>query len=121
MRIIEYLQTIEAQKAIAFYTICIILIAFVLGARPFKSNKRLVVSSEVEPTWTARDYFMFLNSVILASKTWADLDKVMVNVENFKGKEFRVRISKADREKYYERLLKSYNHKVNEFESVFQG
>jgi hypothetical protein len=114
--------TISLQHLAIIVTL-VIIFAFMVGAHPFKKKKRLVIADIATPEqkpllWTAGDYFIFINSLILASNNWAELDKAMVYVENYKDKEFRVAISESERDRYYNRLIASYDKKVNEFETV---
>lgn len=106
----------EFLQQVAFCTAIIIGFAFMIGANPFKRKTKTVTPRAL---WTARENYMFIESKIISSKTCAELDKAMVYVENFKDKRFRVPISKAKRDKYYERLLQAFDRKVNEFEMSF--
>jgi hypothetical protein len=115
--------TISLQH-LAIATALIVGFAFLLGLHPFKKKKRLVVSDLVTSTqkntfaelWTAGDYFMYLNALLKASQTPDELKRAMVYVENYKERKFRVPISGADLNDYYNRLIDSYTQKELEFD-----
>lgn len=108
---------------IALGTVAVLAIAFLINkSRLSSQRKRQPIAihkkaQEEEPKlWLAGDYFVFVNSLVRASKTWAQLDNAMVHVENYKDKQFREPIPKADLDAYHDRLLDSYDSKVIEFE-----
>jgi hypothetical protein len=121
---LQFLATPSGVKLVAAVTVMLIAFAFLLGLRISSPRQRRSVSSSKMATveepklWLAGDYFIFINSLVLASKTWADLDKAMVHVENYRDKKFREPIGSAELERYYERLLDSYDSKVIEFEKT---
>jgi hypothetical protein len=116
----EFYSSPEFLNAVAGVTVFLIAIAFIIGMHPFKSKKRLVVVRREEETklWTAGDYFTFLNSLILASKTLEELQKTMPLIDGYYDKAFRVPISTADRKVYYSRLLESYCEMESKFELI---
>jgi hypothetical protein len=94
---------------IVFIALLLIGFAFVFDAHPFKKKQRLVVgSNENQNLWTAGDYFTFVNSLIKASNSMEELQKVEPLIDGYFDKPFRVPISNADVKKYYARLLESY-------------
>src|SRR5689334_3484750 len=115
--------TFSVQQ-LAFVVALVIGFAFMIGAHPFKKKRRLVISDLATTTqkntfaelWTAGDYFMYLNALIKASQTPDELKRAMVYVENYKERKFRVPISGADLNDYYNRLIDSYTQKEIEFD-----
>lgn len=119
MNIIEFLQTPEGIKTTMGVTVMVIAAAFLIGAHPFKSKRRLVLAPAQDPNlWTAPDYYMFLNSLIKASKSLKELQDTMPLIEGYYDKEFRVPISTADRKDYYARLLNTYCQIELKFENI---
>lgn len=115
----EFLSTPEGQRVTAFVTALVIIAAFIIGAHPFKKKKRLVLASATNPNlWTAGDYYIFLNSLIRASKTLEDLQETMPLIEGYFDKAFRVPVSTGDRKKNYARLLESYCEMESQFELI---
>jgi hypothetical protein len=104
---------------VAICTVLILLAALVLGTHPFKKKKRLVLAAPADLNlWTAGDYYMFLNSLIRASKSLEELQKNMPLIDGYFDKCFRVPISTIDRKRYYSRLLESYCQKENELMQI---
>jgi hypothetical protein len=116
----EFYSSPEFLNAVACVTVFVLSIALIIGLHPFKSRKRLVVVRLEEETtmWTAGDYFMFLNSLIRASKNVEELQETMVHIERYYDKAFRVPISTRDRKEYYARLLESYCEMESKFEMI---
>jgi hypothetical protein len=115
----EFLSTHEGQRVTAFVTALVIIAAFIIGAHPFKKKKRLVLASATNPNlWTAGDYYIFLNSLIRASKTLEDLQETMQLIEGYFDKVFRVPVSTGERKKYYARLLETYCEMESKFELI---
>jgi hypothetical protein len=106
----KYLLTPEGQRVVAFYTIVIILIAFALGAHPFKKTKKVVPSAQ----WTASDYYMYVRACILSCATIDQLDQMKPLVESYYDKHFRVPITTNERKRYYGRLLEAVSKKETE-------
>jgi hypothetical protein len=87
----------------------VLVFAFIIGLHPFKKKRRLVLAATIDHNiWMAGDYYMYLNSLIRASKALEELQQTMPLIEAYYDKEFRVPISKAVRKDYYARLLQSY-------------
>jgi hypothetical protein len=115
----EFLSTPEGVKLTAGVTIMVIAFAFLIGLHPFKTKKRLVLASPGDQNlWTAGDYYMFLNSLIRASRTPDELKGTMALIEGYYDKQFRVPVSTFDRKEYYARLLNTYCKKEIEFETI---
>jgi hypothetical protein len=104
---------------VAISTVLIIVAALILGTHPFKKKRRLVLAAETDPNlWTAGDYYIFLNSLILASKTLEELQKNMPLIDGYFDKGFRVPISAIERKRYYISLLDSYCKKENKLTQI---
>src|ERR1044072_7128809 len=115
----EFLCSIEGQRLTAIVTALVISFAFLIGAHPFKKKRRLILAAETDQNlWTAGDYYMFLSSLIRASKTSRELQETMPLIDAYYDKVFRVPISTKDRKDYYARLLNTYCSKEIEFEKI---
>lgn len=110
--------TIELNQ-LAIVTALVVGFAFLLGLHPFKKKQRLVLSSpENMSLWTAGDYFTFVNSLILSSKSLEQLQKTMDLIDGYFDKPFRVPISSVEVKKNYQRLLESYCEMERKFENI---
>jgi hypothetical protein len=107
-------------NAVAASTVALIGILFIVGLHPFKKNKPAVVLVEPEEPllWAAGDYFTYVNSWIKSSDTPAKLKECMALIDDYRYKEYRVQISKADLKRNYEKLLMAYYEKELEFDSI---
>lgn len=110
----------EFLQQVAFCTAIVIGFAFMIGAHPFRSRKRLVVPVKEEPMvkWTISDYYRFVNANVLASNTMEQLEETMAWIDAIYDKEFRVSPSRSELKDYYERLLRSYCQRENELCSI---
>ena len=98
-------QTIYYHVAIS--TVLIIVIAFILKARPTKRRK-----PTREDLWTADGYYNYLLAVIKASRDFEELQAAWFMVENtWYTKRFRVQVSPFERSRRYVQLCNEYAKK----------
>jgi hypothetical protein len=106
MSLIKFLNDLPAHQ-VAFATIFIIVLAFILKERKAKAN------SDPSDSWTARQYFMYLNSIIGTCRTLDQLNDVRPLVDNYLARYFGS-ISNDEMNKYYTRLMNAIREKENE-------
>lgn len=95
---------------VAICTVLIIVMAIILGARPFKKK------SSGPKLWLAGDYYTFLRANIQTCMTFEELEDLKNAVDSFYSKEFRVPISRSDRSRYYTRLMETISKRENDME-----
>ena len=117
MNIINYLQSPDGIRMTAFVASSITIIT--ICHRLLKKEKKVyVLAPPVEYNLlTARDCFTIISRLIESSRDLDELKPVMKQIETFKGKKFRVRISRMDRRNYYDSLLILYCQKELELET----
>lgn len=123
MSIIEYLQSAEGLKTTAFVAAFIVMFAFALDAHPFKKKRQLIAGVFVEveegpAPWYAIDFYNYVFALIVTAKTPDELRMVMVYIENYLDKEFKVPVSPSVRREYYNKLVNAYALKESEFEGI---
>ena len=95
---------------VAISTVLIIVIAFILGARPFKKER------PKDKFWLAGDYYTFLRATIQTCMTFEELEHLKDAVDGFYYKQFREPINRAERTRYYDRLMETICKRENEME-----
>jgi hypothetical protein len=95
---------------VAVVTALIILVAFILGTHPFKKK------SPKDKFWLAGDYYTFLRANIQTCMTFEELEQLKNAVDGFYNKTFREPISRAERSRYYTRLMETIYKRENEME-----
>jgi hypothetical protein len=113
---LHFLQSQQGLNITAILAPIIIIVAFIIFARRQENKKKIFVLDAPQEynLWMASDYYMFINSLILASKSLEELQKTMPLIDGFFDKTFRVPIHHRERKRYYIRLLDSYCKKENE-------
>lgn len=115
----EFYQSPEFLNAVAVCTVALLGIAFLLISKPKKVKYRLVVDpAEDVNLLTARDCHTFIKSLIKASRNLKELQATMPQIEAFRTKKFRFKISNNARKNYYEDLLIEYCDKEYELENM---
>jgi len=111
-----FYQSPAFLNAVAAAVIALLGVLFI-GLRSFKPKKQIVVTPD-PALWLAGDYYVYLSSVIKASRTIDQLNATMLLIDGFHDKEFRVPISRKVCNEYYTRLLEVYCKKENELTSI---
>lgn len=114
-----YLQTQQGQIAAGLVIVAIIFTAFVLIAIKNHLRKKVFVmpSRKECSLLTAQNWFTIISDNIEYSSNLSELQATMEKIEAFRTKEFRFRITKAERGNYIDNLYTLYCQKEIELQT----
>lgn len=111
----HFYLTTEFYQHVAICTALIILFALFLGAR-LKSISR----TQTVPVWKGKEYFFYLQALIISSITSEQLDEVRPLVEGFYDKHYQTDTTNEELKHYYSLLLESISKKEKQFNGAIE-